>query len=225
MKKVILVAMVLTIAFCFPFSKNASSSTGQNVFIDGEKLKLFEVPEFTPIDEEIQKLSNTVIYQMVDIKEFDKFVNSPDRSPYATVLGVNMEQVKELESARKSPNEYVQVHFIETSPPLIQPNVWHSDVPIEGHNLPPSYGNQYRKFSGCIYVSITLSWLPSDVPINIGIQYTDSSTIIAHRLTGGSGTTGFNVDSSKSFLVWIINPSSNQVNISRYQGTINQWFQ
>ena len=225
MKKVILAAIVLIIAFCFPFSKNASSSTGQNVFIDGEKLKLFEVPEFTPIDEEIQKLSNTAIYQMVDIKEFDKFVNSPDRSPYATVLGVNMDQVKELEAARKSPNEYVQVHFIETSPPLIQPNVWHNDVAIEGYNLPPSYGNQYGTFSGCIYVSIALSWSPSNIPIDVGIQYTDSSTIIAHRLTRGSGATGFNVDSSKSFLVWIINPSSNQANISKYQGTISQWFQ
>lgn len=147
MKKVFLVAMVLIIAFCFAFSKNANSFTGQNVFIDGEKLKLIEVPEFTPVDEEIKSFANTVIYQLVDIKEFDEFVNSPNRSPYATVLGVDMEQVKELEVARKNSNEYVQVHFIKTSPPLIQPNVWHNDVAIEGYNLPLSYGNQCGTYS------------------------------------------------------------------------------
>ena len=225
MKKVFLVAMVLITAFCSAFSKNANSFTGQNVFIDGEKLKLIEVPEFTPVDEEIKSFANTVIYQLVDIKEFDEFVNSPNRSPYATVLGVDMEQVKELEVARKNSNEYVQVHFIKTSPPLIQPNVWHSDVAAEGYDLSPGYGNKYGTYSGCIYVSIALSWSPSNVPIDVGIQYTDSPNIIAHTLTGGSGATGFNVDPSKSFLEWVINPPLNQVNISKYQGTISLWFQ
>ncbi len=224
MKEVFLVAMVLIFAFCFAFSKNANSFTGQNVFIDGEKLKLIEVPEFTSVDEEIKNLANTVIYQMVDIKGFDNFVNSPNRLPFATVLGVDMEQVKELE-ARKNSNECIQVHFIESSPPLIQPNVWHNDVAIEGYNLPPSYGNQYGTYSGYIYVSVALSCSPSNVPIDVGIQYTDSSTIIAHTLTGGSGSTGFNVDPSKSFLVWIMNPTCNKANISQYQGTLELWTQ
>lgn len=223
MKKLILLALVLIISSVVAFSTNANSFERQNVFIDGEKLKLIEVPEFTSVGEDIKNLANTYIYQLVDAKEFDEFVQSPNRLPYASVLGVETEQLNKLKENNKVND--ITIHFIKTSPPLVQPNVWHVDVPVEGYNLPPSYGNPYGTYSGYIYVSVSLTWSPSNVPIDVGIQYTDSSYITAHRLTGGYGSTGFNVDPSKPFNIWIINPSSNSVNINHYQGTLSLWAQ
>ncbi|BAL80187.1 hypothetical protein [Caldisericum exile] len=225
MKKLILVALVIIIAGCVGLAKATDSTSVRNVKIADENLKLVEVPEFTSFEEDIRNLSNIVIYQLVDVKEFEEFTNSPNRLPYAYVVGIDMEAMKKAESERKSPNESFSVKFEKVSHPIVKPDVWHIDVPISGANLQPGYGNRFGPYSGYIYVSFSLTWNPSNEPIDVGIQYTGSSTITAHRLIGGSGSTGFNVDASKSFYAWVINPEDNSANISSYQGMISLWAQ
>ncbi|MGB9794925.1 hypothetical protein [Caldisericum exile] len=225
MRKLVLVALVIIIAGCVGLVKTANSFTERNVKIADENLKLVEVPEFTSVEEDIKNLSNTVIYQLIDVKEFEEFTNSPDRLPYGYVVGVGMDAMKKAESERKSPNEPLTFKFEKVSYPIAKPDVWHIDVPISGANLQPGYGNRFGPYSGYIYVSFSLTWNPSNEPIDVGIQYADSSTITAHRLTGGSGSTGFNVDASKSFYAWVINPADNSANISSYQGPISLWAQ
>jgi hypothetical protein len=225
MKKLILLALVITIAVCVGFMKTVNSFSGQSIKLVGEGLNLVEVPEFSSVEEDIKNLSNTVIYQMVALKEFNEFINSPNRLPYAYVVGIDMDAMKKAESERKGPNEPVTVKFEKVSKPVMEPKVWHIDVPISGANLQPGYGNKFGSYSGYLYASVSLTWAPSSKPIDVGIQYTDSSTITAHRLTGGSDSTGFNVDSSKSFYVCVINPSDNSSNISSYQGTVSLWAQ
>jgi len=207
------------------FMNTVNSFSGQSIKVAGEGLNLVEVPEFSPVEEVLKNLSNVVIYQLVDLKEFEEFVNSPNRPPYAYVVGVDMVAMKKAESERKSPNEPFTIKFEKVSNPLIEPNVWHIDVPISGANLQPGYGDPFGPYSGYIYVSISLSWSPSSQPVDVGIQYTDSNIIIAHRLTGGSSSTGFNVDPTKSFYVWVVNPDSNSTNITSYQGIISLWAQ
>lgn len=225
MKKLILVALVIIIAGCLGLVKTANSFTTRNVRIADENLKLVEVSEFPSVEEGIKNLSNTVIYQLIDAKEFEEFTKSPKRLPYAYVVGVDTDAMRKAESERKSSNESLTVEFKKVSYPIAKPDVWHIDVSISGANLEPGYGNRFGPYSGYIYVSFSLTWNPSNEPIDVGIQYADSSTITAHRLTGGSGSTGFNVDASKPFYAWVINPADNNANISSYQGTISLWAQ
>ncbi len=224
-KKLILLALVITIAGCVGFVKTVNSFSGQSVKVVGEGLNLVEVPEFSSVEADIKNLSSTVIYQLVDLREFEGFINSPNRLPYAYAVGIDMDAMKKAESERKSPNESFRVKFEKVSYPIAKPDIWHIDVPISGANLQPGYGDPYGPYSGYIYVSIYVNWSPSNEPLDVGIQYTDSSTITAHRLTGGSGSTGFNVDASKPFHVVIINPPANSADISSYQGTISLWVQ
>jgi len=48
---------------------------------------------------------------MVDLKEFEKFVNSPDRLSYAYVVRVNMDAMKKAKSERKSHSERFREKF------------------------------------------------------------------------------------------------------------------
>lgn len=184
-----------------------------------------EIQGFNSIEEDINALSNTFYYQTVDVKEFDKFINSPNRLPYATVVAVDTEKVNRDEAKRTAPNEPIEIRFEKTSFPIRKPEVFHVDVPISGANLKPSYGDKIGSYYGYIYASISLNWAPSNEPIDVCIQYTDSSTITAHLLNGGSGITGFNLDPSKSFYVLILNPAYNRDIISSYEGILSLWSQ
>lgn len=154
-----------------------------------------------------EKTDSSKVAKVFELKESDIAYVPPEGPPELA----KAEELKTIFSAYENENK-------------ILPQVWKITVPVNGTLLP---GNSrfYGPYSGYIYLAISLSWAPADQVVQVGYSYTDGSGGGWWNLFGGSGTAGFNLDWTKSFNVYIWNPSPPNTKTINFNGTITLFFQ
>ncbi|MGQ9460386.1 MAG: hypothetical protein ACUVRA_04070 [Candidatus Bathyarchaeaceae archaeon] len=101
---------------------------------------------------------------------------------------------------------------------LIEPETIKVTIPISGTLAPGTY-RRYGPYYSCVAISVSVTWIPSDQTLGIGIYDVQAGQGYGYWYTGGSASHTFSTDYTKGYYIDIFGYPSNTKSIT-YSGTI-----